>query len=313
MKNVLIIGMGLWTLASNAIEPEAYKGSTVAEVWSAIKAKPNEGTPKAVISKLTDFLGSRSIKQDARQTLDKKFDLFAAPRRKLAHPHGLCYLGIWKIDTASDFTGLFEKGTRAPIIVRASEAIGYVNRGNRRAFGFAGKIFPGVNPDDKKQMEEVVSYTADFFTVDDLGGTDLDQFLKSSFTNAPPVTIDERTSPNVITLGAIFGKTFGDADKQPGVRQVYPLSESGLKAASDAVTPETLRIVGGEFGVKKTELDFRTEALLANHTKPVIMGIDVRKTVKDEYQRIGEVQLLEDTISVACDEALHFHHPVWKD
>jgi hypothetical protein len=301
---------------SAAFAADPYAGSTVTHVWNALQPTPGETTPTAVVGRLRDFIG-RSISADAKQTLDKKFDLFTpdgiAPRRKLAHPHGICFKGTWKIDTKSEFTGVFELGTEVPIIGRASEAMGYVNKGNTRAFGFAGKIFPGVDSANQKELDEKAAKTADFFTVDDLGGTKIDEYFRSSFTNEPPVSIGLTTSPNVLALGAVFAKTFRSADKQPGVRQLYPLSESGLANADDAVTPQHIRIVGGDFGRKQEEKDFRQESKLSNYENPVVLKIEVRKDEKGAFMPIGEIALKEDVISVACDEALHFHHPRWKE
>lgn len=97
------------------------------------------------------------------------------------------------------------------------------------------------------------------------------------------------------------------------MRQLYPLSEVGMENPEEAVTPVHMRIVGDDFSVKKPQADFRMESKLSNYDKPVVMQIEVRHHAGDEFERIGEISLREDTISTACDEALHFHHPKWRE
>src|SRR5262249_51413507 len=111
----------------------------------------------------------------SKRTLSDRSDLL--PRfRKLVHPNGICFAGVWTITEETPYTGYFRKGSQGLFVGRASTALTATEQGSFRAFGFAGKIFPTMDPD-------AVTPTANFFTIEDLGGTLRDHYLDAHNTN----------------------------------------------------------------------------------------------------------------------------------
>lgn len=299
-------------------ESSVYDGSSFSEVWQALqKTADEEDLPASRVSRPLDLIGG-AIWSAAKRTLNYKFDLFSdttnfPARRKLVHPFGICFAGNWTIDKASKYTGLFSEGVSTTIIIRASEALGYVKKKHKRAFGFAGKIFPNTDYDSENiDLTSEKVQTADFFTVDDLGGTAIEQFFSSTFINEPPISISLRLAPNVLAVGVLTAQAFSSADSHAGIRPLYPLSESGLEDKDEAVTPSHMRIIGGDFERISEYQDFREESRLENYKKKIVLTIEVREKPKAKWQKIGEISLFRDVISKACDQNLHFHHPKWK-
>src|SRR5205807_8505365 len=61
-----------------------------------------------------------------------------------------CFAGNWEITQDSPYSGFFRKGSQALMIGRLSAASPVTSRGEKRAFGFAGKIFPTTDAEDRK-------------------------------------------------------------------------------------------------------------------------------------------------------------------
>ncbi len=276
------------------------------DIWTEVQQDPYTALPSYSISRGSFTKdGENILERDAKRTLSNDSDLL--PRfQKLVHPLGICFAGTWTIDQDSEYTGYFANGSRGLIIVRASEAIGQPLVGDYRSFGIAGKIFPTDNPDDPTPYQ-----TANFFTVDDLGGTKAKSFFDLLKSNEPDASIRLSRLGLLSTLATI-AKAFSRADSHAGIRQVYPIAELGLDDPSTAVTPHWLSL-RAENTERNGAKDFRDELRLRNFADGIRLGIYVAKSGdKPAWQRLGSIHLTEEALTDSCDHRLHFMHPKTK-
>ena len=163
------------------------------DIWSEITSDPLSTLPQNTVTfgKLFTFT-KNIILSDAKRTLRDRRDIIE-PFDKLAHPNGVCLKGIWEIHKANPYSGYFQQHARALIIARASTALSKTKRGDIRAFGFAGKLFPTTNT--KKRNKE---HTANFFAIDDLGGTNALHYTDVAMTNEPSVTTTNEVLKNIL-------------------------------------------------------------------------------------------------------------------
>lgn len=232
--------------------------------------------------------------------------------KKLVHANGICFQGTWNITEDSPYSGLFRTGTLAPIIGRVSAASPQTMNDKNRSFGFAGKIFPTTNPDEKVR-------TANFFTVHNLNGTAVNQFLDVTLTNEPPVDLSGSINPLADNFNPIRGldKIFGFVDVNPNIRPLYPISRAKETAMADVKTPIWMRIrledQNAQDGINQT--DFREELL---DYETLTFAIEVSDTTKDalidpenqtDWKKLGQIKTQPMVVSFGCDRRLHFPHP----
>ena len=156
-------------------------------------------------------------------------------------------------------------------------------------------------------------HTANFFVVDDLGGTDALHYSDVEMTNEPSVTTTSEVLKNILYALKI-AKAFASADDHSGIRQLYEISELGEKNKSNVITPKWIKISARQ-GQSVDAQDFRDEFVLTNGKK-IIFDIAVASKERDnkkEWQTIGSITFDASVISNTCDHRLHFHHPVWRD
>jgi len=285
-----------------------YKQQSFNEVWSEVTSNPLKTLPqnKVTFGKLFTFT-KNIILEDAQHTLADRRDIIE-PFDKLAHPNGICLKGVWQIDKANPYSGYFKQNSKALIIARASTALSNTKRGDIRAFGFAGKLFQTTNV--KKSNKEP---TANFFTIDDLGGTNALHYTDIAMTNEPSVTTTSELLKNILYALKI-AKAFSDADSHSGIRQLYEISELGEKDKSNIITPKWIKI-SAKSGQSVDTKDFRDEFVLGKGKK-IIFDIAVasyEREGKKAWQTIGSITFDASVVSDTCDHRLHFHHPVWRD
>jgi len=278
------------------------------DIWSEVTSDPLSILPQNTISFGKLFTFSKNIiLSDAKRTLVERADILE-PFEKLAHPNGICLEGKWEINQENPYSGYFKNSTEALIIARASSAMSKTKRGEIRAFGLAGKIFPTTNG---KQVNN--EHTANFFVIDDLGGTDAEHFTDVELTNEPKVTTTSEVLKNLL-YGLKVAKAFATADKNPGIRQVYEISELGENDKTTIVTPKWMKISAKKGQTVDAE-DFRDEFILTNNKKMVFNIAVASKEVngKKEWKTIGVITFDSSVVSNSCDHRLHFHHPKWRD
>ena len=302
MKNVLL-ALAVTTISTSSIAG-TYTGSSVNEVWGEVKSTPYQELPSNKISYRSLFRGLKSkIKQAANRTLNDKSDLL--PHfDKLAHPNGACLKGTWNITEESPYTGYFKKNSQAIIISRASVALSKTTVGHNRGFGLAGKLFPTLDESEKVK-------TANFFLVDDLGGTKAPHYTGVEMTNEPAVS-KTLTVIKHIAYSLKLAATFGKADSNPGIRQLYQISE--LEESGNAITPKWMMMKARD-GQNINENDFRDEVNLDHRSKNLVFDIFATSTVKNEkkqWKKLGFVEYTDSAASDSCDHRLHFTHPKWS-
>lgn len=284
---------------------EGYTGTTVNNVWSQIQSDTYE-LPKNKIS--LNSLWKYGISKMANRTLDDKNDIL--PQfQKLAHPNGVCLKGAWKIDTENEYSGFYKNGSEGVLIARASVAMSKTTVGSFRGFGLAGKLYPTTNEFHSENLK-----TANFFTVDDLGGTKAPHFTGVELTNEPAVSKTPTVVANLfyaLKLAAAFGK----ADKNPGIRQVYQIAELGESDLKNIVTPKWM-MLRAKKGQTVDAKDFRDELNIANYNGSLVFeilvaNVDNKETGKN-WKKIGTINFNDSEVSNSCDHRLHFNHPKWR-
>jgi len=294
---------------SSPVVQKAFEASTANQfkaVWDQIKSDPVDKLPQVKVSyrKLVAH-GKNVILSDAKRTLNSHSDILPY-FEKLAHPNGVCFKGTWNITNPNKYSGYFKQNTKALIIVRASSALSNTKSGGLRSFGFAGKIFPTMDP-----LKTNVESTANFFLIDDLGGTRAQHYTDVTLTNSPPATITSEVVKSLL-YAIKLARTFSQSDKKPKVRQVYEISQLGEKDYSSVITPRWMKVKALS-GQTVNKADFRNE--LSINSNKLVFRISVASEIvngKKDWLDIGLITLDSSVISDSCDHRLHFHHPKWR-
>ncbi|MBN2824431.1 MAG: hypothetical protein JXQ76_03825 [Campylobacterales bacterium] len=305
----LLLLVSLLFLSSCAKEVEAKPTISKAtkmsfeEVWDVLLHDKYKTLPHYTLSAKALRVDNRDIiLHDAKRTLESRADILP-PFDKLAHPNGICFKGIWRIDQANIYSGYFQKGTVAPIIARISTALSNTSsQQGTRAFGFAGKLF-GKNPKEP---------TANFFLVDDLGGRDLASFSEVVLLNEPPLSITYEVAQHLLYATKV-ASTFEKVDAHAKIRQLYEVSQLDTKS-SQIITPKWMKLEVSQMPNKPMP-EFRDELEIYTNQKLVLDISVANKMVenKKNWQKIGTITLDDSLLSLACDKRLHFHHPRWRD
>jgi len=278
------------------------------DIWNAVISDPLKTLPQNSVTFGKLFTFSKNIiLADAKRTLVERRDIIEH-FDKLAHPNGVCLKGIWEITQENPYSGYFKKESKALIIARASSALSKTKSGEIRAFGLAGKIFPTIN---KEEINK--EHTANFFVIDDLGGTDAKHYTDVAMTNEPEVSISSEVVKNLLYALKV-AKAFASADKNSGIRQLYEISELEETNKNNIITPKWIQILAQKGQTIEAE-DFRDEFDLSNNKK-IIFDISVaskERNEKKDWKKIGTITFDESIISTTCDHRLHFHHPIWRD
>lgn len=283
-----------------------YEGNSFSSIWQQV-ASDEYVLPRNEISfgYILNW-GINEIRASAKRTLSDHSDIL--PQfTKLVHPNGVCLSGKWRIITDNPYGGHFKQGSEAFIITRASVAFNKTTRGHQRAFGFAGKLFPTTDSDD-------VVKTANFFLIDNLGGTRAEHYTGVAMTNEPDSSITLAVIRHLI-YSIKLAVTFGMADSNPGIRQLYEVSYLGEANTSTVRTPRWMRVQALQ-GQTANAADFRDELNVDAHGGEIKFSISVASSQdthgRKNWTEIGEIILDASVVSNSCDHRLHFHHPKWK-
>lgn len=277
------------------------------DVWNHVASEPLTVLPQERVSFFKLFSWSKDIiLEDSKRTLRDHADILE-PFDKLAHPNGICLKGVWEIHSESRYSGYFKNATKALIIARASSAMSNTHRGELRAFGLAGKIFATMDPFKVNQEN-----TANFFLIDDLGGTMAENFRDVSLTNEPASTITSAVIKNLLYGLKVIG-AFGKADENPGIRQLYEISYLKEGKNPNIITPKWMKVEAKKAKIVDA-VDFRDELKIANREKLIFNIFVASKSINDkkDWLLIGEMTFDASVVSKSCDKQLHFHHPKWR-
>jgi hypothetical protein len=233
------------------------------------------------------------------------------PFRKLVHPYGIALRGSWRITRETPFTGYFATGREALIIARASDALGEHRAGKLRFLGLAGKLYPTTNPHHKQLLR-----TANFFTLENLGGSHTPRFVEANLCNDLLGLVPHLRAGVDAPLGAVLGSAFAYAERTLDVtrmmiRQLYPIAELGEVSPERALGPRFLKLVGTPSSNSPTSADLREELDMRHHPYDIRFEIHVAegpRIAPKAWQRIGEIHFTDSVASPAADTRLHFAH-----
>jgi hypothetical protein len=276
-----------------AQSPLGYAGTTFADLRATVWSDPYQG-------KLPYHLGLGPIKlvtffnHSARNLADQRdllpyFD-------KLIHSNGICHTGVWEITEGSPYSGYFAKGSKGLVLTRASVAGLKLKANTRRAFGFGGKLFPTMDPNEKV-------WPANFVTVSHLSGLRTRHIVDIESTNAPSIGLD----PVANLVNRVI---FRLVDTRPGVRLLHPISTLGLKQGQPVNTPDLMMIKIADGIPRVNEKDFRDELRVRHYPNcELVFSIFVRNEEDSAWNRIGSLTFTEDVVSETGDKRLHFWIP----
>jgi hypothetical protein len=327
-------------------EDRAYRGSRFREVVDALFANPyqrvwgGEGEASLPVYEVTLqgvlhgalSLGAKyPFREASARAVDSGADLRWGPDRKgfrrIVHPNGVCLIGRWEIQQETAYSGYFAKGSVALAVARYSTCCTETLRGQTRSLSMVGKLFPTADPDHPAPLR-----TANFMTQQDIGGDRTDFINDAELRNAPDTTASRRGAgvPILLATGAVFGKV----DKQPTIRQVYPIAELGKPAGQPTRAPEFMRLLvaPGQPRIPGEGLDFRDEVMAQIFDRgdqvprrTLTFNVEVtdegettgppvreRRTFRN-WRSIGVLTFDNAVVSYNGDSVIHFNHPTWRD
>jgi hypothetical protein len=270
----------------------AYDGATFEYVKSVAFADPYDTLPHHRGLRPGRFL--RFFNDSARNLIDRRdvlphFD-------KLIHANGVSFSGVWRIHADSPYTGYFAKGSEGLVVARGSVAGNDLDAGQRRAFGYGGKVFPTLDPGEKVRP-------GNFVTVSKLSGEKKRHILDYAPTNNPQVGLD----PGANLVNRVI---FRLVDTRPGWRQLYPISSLGLSETDEVRTPDLMRLSVADGTPRRDERDFRDELRLEHYPdRKLVYTIAVKDFEDPEWRAIGTLELDDYAIAEGGDKRLHFWIP----
>ena len=304
-------------------QAQTYPGSSFNEVWDVVQNKnfmaqtdlekeefaiyQKGKLPQYPVNAKSIFSGGDSmLKRDAKRTVNERFDYYDRLAKKL-HPNGVCLAGEWNITKETPYSGYFASKSRGLFIGRISVAMEDTTSDDDRGFGFAGKVFPTLNPNQ-------VETTGNFFTVDVLLGTSLKHVLDASTTNQPEVGF----KLSLIGLGLKISAALKSADENPGFRPLSQVASLEIDSLADMKQPHWIRLTADKALKRNNQVDFRHEILVAiKENQGLKYTIEVSDITSDRnsnkgWTSIGEINLNKAEVSYGCDRRLHFAHPKLK-
>jgi hypothetical protein len=327
-------------------EDRAYAGSSYAEVRNALFANPyirpwgqRGAAPLPVypvtLGSVVRGMWSRRhyfFQQAADRTVDSHADLrWGSDKkgyRRLLHPNGVCLFGQWRITEFTLYTGYFAQGSTALVIGRYSTCCSETRSGGMRSLALVGKLFPTTDPHNPARLR-----TANFITQEDIGGSISQRINDVVLLNAPDTTATRRGSGVPILM--VTGLVLSRADREPTIRQLYPVAELGKPAGVPTRAPAFMRLLVARSQPRVPgdgALDFRDEVMAhifdpGDPTPKRTLTFDIEITDEGStrgtklrerrtfanWQRIGQLVFSDAVISLNGDRVLHFNHPTWRD
>lgn len=302
-----ILALIIVIILSNELHAEAFN-----KVRNAVFNKPLDTLPQydgiSIEGILNAFIAHKGrIVSDSRSIFQSESD-FRAESIKLLHPRGVCSYGTWIINEDNKFTGLFEKGTEVPVIVRFSSGTGQSAKekeSTERIFGIAVKVFPSQDIHEDVVSTNIIGLDQYGFEASNRSSFFFDDEGKKPvyFTNIAPAKS---------FLGKTLAKFFDRFDKPNFARLVYKTAQvdQDNRRVEKFRSPYEVRFIPSKGMPLIKKYDFREEILSLNKTIPVKLDIWIYQdeNAKPYERKIGEIVLKQSIVSEACDKTLHFHH-----
>jgi hypothetical protein len=327
-------------------EDRAYAGSRFSEVREAIFANPYQRvwgadgenelpvypvTLGSVLRGILPFGAPYLFLKASQRTVDSSADLRWGIEgkgfRRILHPNGVCLTGEWRITGPTEYSGYFAKDSAALLVARYSTCCAETRRGYNRSLAMVGKLFPTTDPAHAAPLR-----TANFITQQDIGGVRTDFINDAELRNAPDTTVSRRGGgfPILLVTGAVFAK----ADRQPSIRQLYPIAELGKPPDQPTHAPAFMRLIvaPNQPRIEGDLLDFRDEIMAQIFDKGdpapkrtltflievtdegVTTGTQLRqRRAFQNWRRIGTLTFNDAVISYNGDRVIHFNHPTWRE
>jgi len=296
-------------LSNNELAPNNTRYEALKD---AIFAKPYESLPYYKVTKALFGKASKHAKSyltsDAERTLSSTTDLLGPERgQKLLQANGICFAGEWLIDQTSEFSGLYQFGSRVRVIARASASFSGTRQHERRALGLAVKLLP----DDLEN-----SPSLNIFTLHTVGGVKTKYLFDLTLDNEPPLGRIPRFRD--ISTALKLRSTLLKADKEAGSKKPSVTFRTVAPLASyNEMNPEAPRWIrfSPASSTRVDRKDFRDELRVENYpNKELVYYIEVGneatfKKSNATWQRIGKLVFTDSITSKACDTQLHFAHP----
>src|SRR6185436_464890 len=111
-----------------------------------------------------------------------------------------------------------------------------LQRDQVRSLAMVGKLFPTIDPDHATPLR-----TANFITQEDIGGDRTESINAAELRNAPNVTVFRRGPAGALLIK--MATVFRRVDKEPTVRQLYPIAELGKPAGEPTRAPKFMRLL----------------------------------------------------------------------
>lgn len=319
-----------------ASEPTANQTNAYFEhVKQRVFSDPYPFLPQYNVSrKHFDNNGENLLLKNAKRTLNDNSDFITLDTpHKLLQANGICFAGSWHINNNSEYTGLFEKNTHLPVIVRASVSLSGTKQDDKRAFGIAVKVFVNnLNPVEK-QYSETQSLppslnTQNIFLMHSLGGTVAPQLLPLPLTNEPALgslppfsqlLTAYRLESDLKEADKLVSGSRANSRFRPvsHLAQVHATSVNTqrLLPTHKVIAPYWLRATVASDIPHVDQNDFRDELSLEHYPNNAFhWNIDAavysEKGIEHaSWQRIGAIHVKESVTSLTCDTKLHFAHP----
>ncbi|MGC4081555.1 MAG: hypothetical protein QM736_05415 [Vicinamibacterales bacterium] len=328
-----------------ADDDRAYAGSRYQDVVDALFANPyqqvwgragepplplNEQSIRTVFGGLLAHVRHSRFERASERSLDSAADLrWGTDRRgftRFLHPNGVCLTGRWEISEETPYSGYFAGCSSALVVARYSSGAGGPRRGNIRSLALVGKLYPTTDPNHPTPL-----CTANFITQEDIGGARSDSINEAELRNAPDVTVFRRGPAG--TLLVKVASVFRHVDKEPTVRQLYPIAELGKPAGEPTRAPAfmRLRVAPEQPVIPGVDLDVRDEVMahifdagdpVPKRTLTFLIEVTDEGTTTGtpfrvrrrfgEWRRIGAMVFDNAVISYNGDAVIHFTHPTWR-
>ncbi len=284
----------------------SYQGSTFREVRDQVFSDPYETLPELPLSKVSLFRmfgkGGNLLYRAAKRTIKHEADILPY-FDKLIHSNGVGFSGTWNITEDNPYTGLFREGTKCLMVARASVILTEIQKGAHRGFGFAGKIFPTMDPDERVK-------TGNFLLLNSFVGT-TDRFYSDIKISNNPII---GTGWNLVKYFGVLATTLSSfpwADNHLTYRSMVQVARIGLEEGEEVNPPKYLAVQARNNRIQDLP-DFRHELDVSNREGGKLI-LDVFTSEVDDkeardWQRIGFVELTESIASESTDHRLHFHH-----
>jgi hypothetical protein len=291
-----------------------YEGSTFQEVRDQVFSDPYPGYPEKL--PIDPIASRRFFKRfqnlllaAARRTVAQKADLLPY-FDKLIHGNGMAFSGIWEITEDTPYSGYFAKGSKGLLIGRASVILTETTSDAKRGFGFAGKIFPTLDPNEKVK-------TADFLLLDNFVGSPAKHYSDIGISNHPVIGM----GMNILRYFGVLATTlasFPRVDLPLTYRPVFKVASLGLPEGQEPVSPTWMMVQARAETRIQDKKDFREELMVENQTGgKLLLDVYTSETPRQKdgdrpWTRVGLITLNESILSESCDHRLHFHHPKVK-